>query len=77
MSEINNDRGAVINLLIGATRNTSPVKIQFGWTGPDGIVRNNYIVVADAPPSVLSRIVRECVMVSLVAGTGLLIPVRD
>lgn len=75
MSDIANDRGAVMALIMSASKTTAPVKIQLNWTGPSGVVHNDFMLVTLAPASVVSRIVKECVMVSMVDG-GLLIPLK-
>lgn len=76
MSEIKNDRSAVLALLSEASRTTAPVQIQLGWVDKSGIVAQNYLLLRQAPASVVTRVVRECVMVSLTLD-GLLIPLKD
>lgn len=73
--EIANDRGVVMDLLAKAAETSSHVKIQLNWTAPSGVVHHDFILVTHAPASVVSRIVKECVMVHLVDG-GLLIPLK-
>lgn len=71
MSEIRNNRDAVIGILFSKAL----VKVSSSWTDPKGFVHDDYIVVHEAPPVMVERITRECVMVSLVPD-GLLIPVK-
>lgn len=76
MNDIANDRSAVLALLSGASKTTAPVKIQLNWIPkPGSPVEHDYILITQAPASVVSRIVKECAMVSLVDG-GLLIPLN-
>jgi hypothetical protein len=76
MSEIRNDRNAVLALLAQASQTTAPVQIQLNWVTPSGVVDHDYILVRQAPASVLTRVIKECVMVSL-SLDGLLIPLKD
>jgi hypothetical protein len=68
-SEIDNDRGEVFTYLMNCR---SQVKLSTFYL-VRGIVDHNYVVIHDAPPRVVSEIVRQFKCVSM-RPEGLLIP---
>lgn len=68
MSATRNNRNAVLEMIGAMTATCAPVKITVGRKFDD-----HFVLIHDAPASVVSRIVRECVFVSMTAD-GLHIP---
>jgi hypothetical protein len=71
--ELKNDRAVVFRYLANCD---AMAEISTGWIDPNGIIRNDYVVVKKAPSRVVTEIVEKFTMVSLTSD-GLLIPLDN
>jgi hypothetical protein len=50
---------SVLTFLLDAQRKCAPIKLSIGYVSKDNQVRNTRLVIYDAPPSIISELVKD------------------